>query len=73
MGARSVGAMIEARNVRRDHLFDAASEMTIGEVKSIAEIEHRLEKVRPLTEALEDFGDLGSAGISSKPSRVEFR
>ena len=71
MRPRSVVALIESRDKRRDHLFETTRQMTVGKLKRIAELDHRFEQLRIETEALEDLGDLLPLGIRGQPSLVD--
>ena len=68
MRANSVGTVIESGNVGGNHLLSAAVQMPVAEVHTVAEVDDLLQKIRPVSEALQNSGKLVPPRICLPPT-----
>ncbi len=67
MRAQSVRALIERGDIRRDHLFEAATQVSISEVEASREVLHGPKEIRTQAQAFEYPGNRRPTGVSLKP------
>ena len=65
MRAESVGASIQRRDQRGNHLLDSPGEMPFRKMDAETEIDHLLQEIRTKTETLEDVRH-------PRPMRIRF-
>lgn len=62
MGVQSIWTAVQEGNIAGDHLLVPAGKMAFGKMNRVGELHYLTEKVRPLSEALEDAGHFCAAG-----------
>jgi hypothetical protein len=70
MRVRSVAAMVQGRNERREHFFDAICQMPIPKMDTIGKSDDITEEIRPVRETFEDIRNDSSTGIGREPFGV---
>lgn len=65
MAVQSIRATVQKRNVTRNHFLVATAEMARGEMDGVGKIDNLFEEVGPRSEALDNSGNLLTAGTGS--------
>ena len=68
MRPHSVRTLVESGDIRRDHLLRPAIQMPVAKMHTVTEVDHLLQKVRPVGEALQNAGELSAVRIHLPPT-----